>query len=97
MSAPHGEPSLTRREVGLWLVRYGIGIGVIVGGLIAAGLGASIEAAGMAVGGGIAILLLNAIYRLGASGDADRQAEEAAREYFDEHGHWPDERPRRRG
>jgi len=23
--------------------------------------------------------------------DKDRQAEEAAREYFDQHGHWPDE------
>lgn len=25
--------------------------------------------------------------------DRDRQSEEAARRYFDEHGHWPDEAP----
>jgi hypothetical protein len=27
------------------------------------------------------------------SGRDDRDKEEAAREYFDEHGHWPDEAP----
>lgn len=27
------------------------------------------------------------------SGRYDRDKEEAAREYFDEHGHWPDEAP----
>jgi len=27
-------------------------------------------------------------------GESDRDREEAARVYFDEHGHWPDERPR---
>ncbi len=26
-------------------------------------------------------------------GTGEREAEEAAREYFDEHGHWPDEAP----
>ena len=29
-----------------------------------------------------------------ATGRHDRDADEAAREYFDEHGHWPDEAPR---
>ena len=28
-----------------------------------------------------------------ATGRDDRDKEEAAREYFDEHGHWPDESP----
>lgn len=28
------------------------------------------------------------------SGRHDRDEEEAAREYFDRHGHWPDEAPR---
>jgi hypothetical protein len=27
------------------------------------------------------------------TGRSDRDREEAAREYFDEHGHWPDEAP----
>jgi hypothetical protein len=38
------------------------------------------------------ILLLNVLYRIGVSGDAERDREEAARTYFDEHGRWPDER-----
>jgi hypothetical protein len=27
------------------------------------------------------------------NGDSDRHAEDAARAFFDEHGHWPDETP----
>jgi 4-amino-4-deoxy-L-arabinose transferase-like glycosyltransferase len=45
----------------------------------------------MLVGSGLAILLLNWLFRYGAKGDRERDAEEAAREYFAEHGRWPDE------
>jgi chromate transport protein ChrA len=45
----------------------------------------------MCVGAGLAILLLNVLYRYGAQGDKERDEEEAAREYFAEHGRWPDE------
>ena len=45
----------------------------------------------MCVGAGLALLLLNVLYRYGAEGDRERDAEEAAREYFAQHGHWPDE------
>jgi hypothetical protein len=31
---------------------------------------------------------------LSTRGDPERDAEEAARLYFDQHGHWPDEEPR---
>lgn len=37
------------------------------------------------------ILLLNVLHRIGVSGEQDRYDEEAAREYFDRHGRWPDE------
>ena len=46
------------------------------------------------------IALLGAIAVVGmiayfiATGRDDREADEAARRYFDEHGHWPDEAPR---
>jgi hypothetical protein len=43
------------------------------------------------VGAGGSILLLNVLYRIGVSGDAERDREEAARTYFDEHGRWPDD------
>jgi len=45
----------------------------------------------MLVGSGLSVLLLNWLFRLGVSGDKDRDREEAAREYFGAHGHWPDE------
>ena len=45
----------------------------------------------MCVGAGLAILLLNVLYRYGATGDEERTAEDDAREYFSKHGHWPDE------
>ena len=37
------------------------------------------------------ILLIVVILWALATGRRDRDDEEAAREYFDEHGHWPDE------
>jgi len=37
-----------------------------------------------------AILLLNVLYRIGVEGDKERDREEQARVYFDEHGRWPD-------
>ena len=37
-----------------------------------------------------AVLLLNVLYRIGVQGDRERDREEEARRYFDEHGRWPD-------
>jgi hypothetical protein len=45
----------------------------------------------MCVGAGLAILLMNVLFRFGARGDRERDAEVAAREYFVQHGRWPDE------
>ena len=45
----------------------------------------------MLVGSGLAVLLLNVLFRYGAKGDEEREAEESAREYFAQHGRWPDE------
>ena len=47
----------------------------------------------MCVGSGLALLLLNVLYRYGIKGDQERDDEERAREYLAQHGHWPDERP----
>ena len=43
------------------------------------------------VAAGSSILLLNVLHRIGVDGEQDRYDEEAAREYFDKHGRWPDE------
>jgi hypothetical protein len=40
---------------------------------------------------GSSILLLNVLHRIGVSGDKERDAEEEARDYFDQHGRWPDD------
>ena len=47
----------------------------------------------MFVGAAFAVILLNFFFRIGVEGDKDRDREEKAREFFDEHGYWPDERP----
>jgi hypothetical protein len=76
------------------IVRYGIGGVMVLAGivmLIVAPSDLGVEGFGMAAGGGLAVLLLNLLYRVGVSGDLEREQEERAREYFDEHGVWPDE------
>ncbi len=45
----------------------------------------------IAVLGGVAVVVL-ILWAL-ATGPVEREEEEAARRYFDEHGRWPDESP----
>lgn len=40
-----------------------------------------------------AIIMVGVIAYFIASGRGDRERDEEARRYFDEHGHWPDEAP----
>lgn len=92
------------QSIGLLVVRYGIGLVMVIAGLIlliANPGGFGVDGFALAAGGGGSVLMLNFLFRLGVSGDLERQQEEEARRFFDEHGHWPDEpapppRPRRR-
>lgn len=45
----------------------------------------------MSVGSGLAILLMNVLFRFGSRGDDERVRETAARDYYAEHGRWPDD------
>ena len=54
-----------------------------------------VEIGAMLIGSAFAVLLMNVFFRIGAEGEVDRDREEAARVFFDEHGYWPDERRRR--
>jgi hypothetical protein len=51
----------------------------------------SLEGGAAIVGAGMSIWLMNILFRIGISGDDERQDEDAARDYFDKHGRWPDE------
>ena len=76
-------------------VRYGLPALVVLGGILAmalVGSGDDRYAGGAAIiGAGLAVALLNFFFRMGVSGDRDRDREDAARAFYDEHGRWPDE------
>jgi hypothetical protein len=81
-------------------VRYGIPAALIVAGLVLLVLdpgGTGVEAWALFTGAGLAVLLLNVLYRMGVSGDVEREREENAREYLAEHGRWPDQEERPAG
>jgi hypothetical protein len=63
--------------------------------LIANPGGFGVEGFSMSVGGGLSVLMLNWIFRIGVAGDREREHEEEARRFLEEHGHWPDEERRR--
>jgi hypothetical protein len=84
----------TTREYLIWGMRYGLPLVLfVVGWVILLTADASIrwDGWGMCVGAAGAILLMNLLFRYGARGDREREAEDAAREYYAEHGRWPDE------
>jgi hypothetical protein len=84
------------RSKAILAVRYGLPGAIVVVAVVVLIFNHSIdglEGAAMFVGAAGAIFLLNVLYRVGVSGDRERDEEAAARDYFDEHGHWPDEAP----
>lgn len=86
-----GRPS--DRRVAALLVRWVLPLALVVIGLVIAatvqqGVGEAI------VGAAVCVAIGTQLLRFGFRSDADRDREEAARAYLDEHGHWPDEPPR---
>jgi hypothetical protein len=78
-------------------VRYGIPLVLFVAGTVISMTSGrlGVAAGAMFVSAATAVLLLNVLYRIGVEGDKERDREEAARRFFDEHGRWPDEPERR--
>ena len=83
--------SSRRDSLGVLAIRYGIPAAFIVAGQVV--LITTQDAVNWAgfTGAGLAILLIGALLRIGTEGDKERDREEAARQYFDKHGRWPDE------
>jgi hypothetical protein len=50
-----------------------------------------VEGGTLLVAAGLSVWLLNLLYRVGVKGDRERDEEDRARAYFDEHGYWPDD------
>jgi hypothetical protein len=75
-------------------VRYGLPGVIVLAGVLVLILSDSLTGLeGLAMGIGVAgsILLLNVLYRVGVSGDDERDREAEARDFYDAHGRWPDE------
>jgi hypothetical protein len=74
------------------LVRYVLPAAVVLGGIVVMALGgeANLEGGAGIVSAGLAIYFINWLFRAGAAGEREREREDAARAYFDAHGHWPD-------
>ena len=65
-------------------------IGIII--LIADGFDLfGVDAFAAFCGAGLSVALTNLLWRMGISGNQDRDDEEDARRYLAEHGHWPGE------
>jgi hypothetical protein len=97
--APKPDPEAARREQRrqrvLFSVRYVVPGLIALAGVVvmfaASDRDVGIEIGAMLLGAAIAVLMLNFFFRMGVSGDRDRDREEEARRFFDEHGRWPDE------
>ena len=76
----------------MFTIRYGIAGALILTGQVLAitSSGAGWEGWALFTGAGVSVLLFNMLVRIGASGEGEREREEAARAYFKEHGRWPD-------
>jgi hypothetical protein len=81
-----------------WL-RTGLPLAIIAAGLISivatGGKEWSFEGGLLLISAGLSVWLLNFFFRVGAKGDLERDEEDRAREFYSEHGYWPDEEPER--
>ena len=77
----------------LHAIRYGIPLALLIAGVIVSATagGVGLAAGALFFSAGTAVLLLNVLYRIGVEGDKERDTEQSARHFFDEHGRWPDE------
>jgi hypothetical protein len=77
-------------------VRYGLPAVLVLAGfavLLVVDGAVRFDGFAMLVGAGLSVALLNVLFRVGAAGDREREAEDRARDFFSAHGHWPDESP----
>jgi len=78
-------------------VRVWLPVAIVAGGVVAivasGGSEAGWEGGVAIIAAGASVWLLNVIFRVGVQGERDRDEEDAARDFYGEHGYWPDEAP----
>lgn len=86
---------MSTQRISLFAVRVVLPIALVIAGTIAIIVGhARTSAAGAGVvllGAALMVVLINWMFRLGVDSGKDRDREEAAREYYDRTGRWPDD------
>ena len=75
-----------------------VGVALIVIGQLSGGATGTQGQSSIVAATGVALLvaaiivwMINWMYRMSVESNREREDEEAAREYFDRHGHWPEE------
>ncbi|HEY4277753.1 MAG TPA: hypothetical protein VGM91_06010 [Conexibacter sp.] len=78
-------------------IRYLLPAVIVLVGLVLVAINptANWEGGAAVIGAGLSVALLNLLHRIGVDGDRDRDREDEQRKFYDAHGYWPDERPRR--
>ncbi|HLH13984.1 MAG TPA: hypothetical protein VKV16_04280, partial [Solirubrobacteraceae bacterium] len=94
-SAPRAQRPTGAKASLMWAFRYVFPALVTVAGIVIMTFGGETDLEGGAsiVSAGLAIYFVNWLFRIGVSGDLEREREDAARAYYDEHGRWPDDPP----
>ncbi len=79
----------------LRFVRVWLPVVVTLAGVLVMVLGGfddiALEGGAGIIGAGLSIWLMNVMFRIGLDNDKDRDEEDAARDFYDANGHWPDE------
>jgi uncharacterized membrane protein len=85
----------------VWLPLAIAVVGVVLIILGHASLSQQSNSRALEAGAGVALLIvaiivwmINWMFRMSVESNRDREDEERAREFFDDHGYWPDEEPR---
>jgi len=74
------------------LVRYGVPLAMVIGGIVCLVVGGNAAGAGVVlIGSAGIVLLINVLFRMSLTSNRERDAEERAREQFERSGRWPDE------
>jgi len=79
------------RAIRTWLPLAIIVAGIVI--IVAVRNENGLEGGLLVISAGLSVWLLNWFYVFSVRGEGDRDREDDARNYYDEHGYWPDEAP----